>query len=529
MHCGTLPSDEIAGEGDIQRQKESMKKTEEKVRLHRRKEVDDVDNLHTISHDLLQEGGVSSLEPTNQARCNATLPWRAVHVLYVAHVAIGFWRTTFDAVLPLMLKDERFTGHVDASTMITVLGYGTAAYVLGKTFAGLFVDQVITRFGAKVVLVLGLASPALASAIIGTLVYTLASTFAEGAMTFLIVCFCAGRVLEANVWPSMTRTVQLWFSPEDSARAWGVLSTSSRVGYISADILYGALIELGFNWGQLFLATSGFLFLAICLVFAFLPCEPPQNVAAAEANTREEESKHLIHLQNQPTAPPQGRGGHATANEGYWLAMVKRGVFWGILITVGALTSVAKVKSLAPLFLNKYVGLSVGYSTMTTSLFSVGGAVSALVGGYVWPALSPTSRTKLVGGLTAILVASFASLAFMVQTGIRSGFLSVALLLVVGLSFGLPYYVPSNVFAVTFGKHKSGGVTAVLDVFGYGCEILLLMLTSYILQHSSAKNCDPGSDCANGFVQYWMLYSVVSCIGCVSATYFMHLAGAQVQ
>ena len=499
------------------KQRGCMKKKEEKVRLHRRKEVDDVDILHTVSYD---KQNVYSLEPTNKA-----LPRRVVNVLYVAHVAVGFWRTTFDAVLPLMLKDERFTGHVDASTMITVLGYGTFAYVLGKTFAGLCVDQVITRFGAKVVLVLGLASPALASAIIGTLVYTLASTFAEGAMTFLIVCFCAGRVFEANVYPSMTRTVQLWFSPEDSARACVVLSTSTRVGYISADILYGALIELGFNWGQLFLATSGFLFLAICLVFAFLPCEPPQNVAAAEANTREEESKQLIHLQNQPQAP-QGRGG---ANEGYWLAMVKRRIFWGILITVGALTSMGKIKSLAPLFLNKYVGLSAGYSRMATSLFSVGAVVSALVGGYVWPKLSPTSRTKLVGGLTAILAASFASLAFMVQTGTRSGFLSVALLLVVGLSFGLPYCVPSNVFAVAFGKHNSGGVTAVLDVFGYGCEILLLILTSYILQHSSAKDCDPGSDCANGFAQYWMLYSVVSCIGCVSATYFMHLAGAQVQ
>lgn len=331
----------------------------------------------------------------------------------------------------------------------------------------------------------------------------------------------------------MTRLVQRHFTADASSRAWGVLSTSSRVGYILADVAYGGILEAGVSWNGVFAVTSIVLVAAAVLVMALMPTRAPDASPAlapvqtprikggdkslrasrrsrqAAKGTHSEDSHPLVtgraeEQHDMESIAPTGIAAdesrsvaqHETTSRqedtaegsGSLAGLVREPAFWLITCATGALTTIGKTKSLTPFYLTDHVEMSAGYSAMVSSLFSVGAALSALAGGFLWARATPRQRVVGVGMALSILVAAMLTL-----TGSAAGpvtpdvaIAGSACVLVAGLTYGAPYYVPSNVFAIRYGKSKSGGLTAVLDIAGYGSELALLGIVSRVMPDWSA-------------------------------------------
>ena len=451
--------------------------------------------------------------------------WRAVFLLYVAFMGIAAWRTVFEVALPCILKDPRLS--VAPARAVNVLTAGTSAYIAGKGLACVYVDRVLARFGAKAVLLVGLLAPAACALAIGAAAYPAAGP-PDAPLRGLTAAFCVGRAAEAAVWPAMAWTVQRWFAPAQSAGPWGVLSTASRVGYIASDLLLGALVQSGYSWGSLYLVTATALVLCAAGVQLHLPA-PRRRLSRPGGDKRTGDTAQgprgpdlersagcgAVCAPNgpEPCASMPHRPSKAAQSAGpcdpgprppshrppqSLRALLRDATFWALLGSFSALTAIAKIKSLAPLFLTEYIGLAPGAASMTASAFSAGAAASAVGGGLLWPHCSPGARLWAISGLCLALFVGCGAFAVLVWAQARGGALAGALLLGLGLAYGAPQYVPSNVFATERGRGNIGGLTAALDVGGYACELATLRLAAHFLRGVEGQGCRRGTAHAPG-------------------------------
>ena len=101
-------------------------------------------------------------------------------------------------------------------------------------------------------------------------------------------------------------------------------------------------------------------------------------------------------------------------------------------------------------------------------VWPVGFIVSLMGFGRFFNAYSPAGKTRLVFAMTAVSSGAMFLIGLIVSAegdnpSTLSICLCVGLLFITAVGVGLPYYVPSGVFAVRFGEDQAGVVSAYLD------------------------------------------------------------------
>jgi ACS family hexuronate transporter-like MFS transporter len=141
------------------------------------------------------------------------------------------------------------------------------AYTIMNGVSGLLIDRLGTRIGYGLFVAWWSLS-------------ALLHAFAQGVTSLGFYRFLLG-VGEAGNWPGGVKVVAEWFPPEERSLASGIFNSGSSAGAILAPPLI-ALTVLKFGWRAAFVvvASLGFLWLAVWLVFYRSPVPTTEKQAA---------------------------------------------------------------------------------------------------------------------------------------------------------------------------------------------------------------------------------------------------------
>ncbi len=158
----------------------------------------------------------------------------------------------------------------DLGISIAHSGLLLSAFLLVYAFCQLPAGAVVDRFGARLVLSVGLVLWSMAQVLGG-----MVSSFRQ----FLAVRGLLG-VGESPQYPSSARVVTDWFAERDRGLATGIWNCSSSLGTaIAAPLLTILMLHLGWRW---MFITMGFAGLAVAMVFYSLHRDPKHLHLSAE-------------------------------------------------------------------------------------------------------------------------------------------------------------------------------------------------------------------------------------------------------
>lgn len=392
--------------------------------------------------------------PSPEAR--ARWQWTAVACLYLGYVAIMVVKTAVAVAAPVMVDDPTLVGF-DTSTSGQVFAWGSVGAVVGKCTNGAVAD----RLGGRRTFLL---------ALVGSLLAAAAMSGVTGVTAFAAL-YTLSAFLKSAGWPSMAVIIQNWFVPWRYGSAWGVLSTSARLGSMVSFLLLGQLVgDLG--WKKLFLVAGGVVALALVGTW-FLMRECPADVGLEPIRD------YTARLRAAGEAPEEAGGGTAEEDHPLFGTTIPQALrvfatslpVWLICTSVGFLTiEMQAFTDFLPLFLNKAVGMSPETAGTISSAFPAGCFVGVLAGGPLIDRLGPYGTRNGIAGLLVASVACVGALALLPASGLAGGRLAAvtgALLVVYGVTISPAYYIPMGIFSIRFGGPHCGILIGIVDAVGY--------------------------------------------------------------
>jgi sugar phosphate permease len=402
-----------------------------------------------------------------------------VGAMYVGYAMFMTLRMIPAVAGPAMRNDPSLG--IDLEVWGRILALGTCGAILGKFIGGYAADL----FGGRRTFAAGLV---VCSIFVGL--------FAVSSHVWLFqLTFFFALMAKSLGWPSMTKIVGNWFSSHAYGRVWGIISTSSRVGTLTATLGLGALLTM-ISWRFVLLipAVAGLL---VAAGFFWLLKERPEQLPTEpdEKTGCDEKPPHPL----DGTTVPQAL-----------LAFAGSLQFWLITGSLMALTIMWDFLLMVPLYLEDTLFLPEDKASMTASAFPFGSLISVLAGGYLFDKLNRRTTAWVMGGLLLTAAGCILTFLMMPQMGLTANqaiSLSLALLFVFGLCVSPCYYIPMSVFSIEFGGPHSGILVSLLDATAFGVNAIFQYFGGGIAQKS------------------WQLYLVVLLsvvvFSCVTTFFFM--------
>ena len=350
---------------------------------------------------------------------------------------------------------------IDLDIWGRVLAAGTCGALVGKFFCGWAAD----RFGGKRTFATALA---IASLFVG--MFAVSSTPAMFQATFFMTLMA-----QAAGWPSMTKIVVNWVSPKHYGRVWGVLSTSSRVGTLTATFLLGSLLTW-ISWRAM-LGIAATLGLIVSLYYAMRMRERPASVVP---DHRDAESD----AESEPAIPhPFDELTLVQAAPRFFTSLR----FLLIAGSLMGLTILWDFLLLAPMYLTDTLRLDTASASRAASAFPLGSLIAVLAGGFLFERID---RQKMACVMAALMVMAtgclciFSRLPEWELSPRVATALPIGLLFVFGFCLSPCYYIPASVFAIGFGGRHSGFVVSLLDAIGFAATAIFYFFGGSIAKHS---------------------------------------------
>lgn len=333
---------------------------------------------------------------------------------------------------------------IDLDVWGRILALGTCGAIVGKFIGGYAAD----RFGGRFTFAAGLFVCAI---FVG--LFAVSSSVLMFQLTFFFALMA-----KSLGWPSMTKIIGNWFSPREYGRVWGIISTSSRVGTLTATFCFGKLL-VALNWRLklLICAAAG-----IAVTWGFLRVlknDPPQSVGKSD---EESDARQKLPHPLQGTTVPQALLTFAGSLQ-----------FWLITGSLMALTILWDFLLFVPLYLQDTLSLTEESAFLAASAFPFGSLISVLAGGYLFDKLNRKTTAWVMCGLLTTAAGCIAIFLLMPQLGWSADgltYLSLVLLFVFGLCVSPCYYIPMSVFSIEFGGPHSGILVSLLDALAFGAN-----------------------------------------------------------
>jgi ACS family hexuronate transporter-like MFS transporter len=231
------------------------------------------------------------------------LRWYIGGLLFLSTVINYLDRQTLSVLAPHLKEEFRWSNSDFALVIISF----RAAYSIGQSIAGPFLDRVGTRRGLTI-------SVAFYS------VVAMLTAFANGLWSFCAFRFLLG-LGEAGNWPGATKAVSEWFPRRESGWAVALFDSGSSIGAAIAPILVLTLFHRFASWRPVFIIVGslGFLWL---LLFRWLYRRPEEHPLV----TPEERTYILSDREDAATA-----GEAARPAPGY-ASLLRLRQTWGIIV-----------------------------------------------------------------------------------------------------------------------------------------------------------------------------------------------------
>jgi len=166
------------------------------------------------------------------------LRWYIGGLLFLSTVINYIDRQTLSVLAPILKTEFRWT---NSDFALIVIAF-RAAYAIGQTASGRFLDRVGTRRGLS--LAVGFYS-----------VVAMLSSLASGLRGFAFFRFLLGLGESAN-WPGATKAVAEWFPRRESGWAVALFDSGSSVGAAVAPFIVFGVYRLTGSWRPAFIVTG---------------------------------------------------------------------------------------------------------------------------------------------------------------------------------------------------------------------------------------------------------------------------------
>lgn len=377
--------------------------------------------------------------------------------MYLGYAGFMLMKTSIVAAGPALLSDS--TLGLTKADWGMILGWGTMGGIIGKFISGFSAD----RWGGKIIFTSGLVITTLG---ISNFSFR-AQTIAFAATYFIIL------MSNSSGWPSMAKLIGHWFQPNQFGRVWGLISTSSRVGTITATIAVGGLLK-HLDWRHM-LWVSASIGATLALLFGFLVREKPSiGRPQSQINTHKStpNDSHVHHPFSQMTLKQA------------FFRFFRSRRFLLIGGSMMALTVLWDFLNFVPIYLNENLKLSSADAASATASFPIGSLISVLMAGFFFDKLSRNSITKIIGIYLALAIASLlliANLSSLNLTEQQKITATLFCLFVFGFTVSPAYYLPMSIFAIDFGGPHSGFLIALIDAIGYSASIAFSVVGGRLL------------------------------------------------
>ena len=379
------------------------------------------------------------LQPAGEVRARQTTAIAAMYAGYAMFMALR----TVPAVAGVSIRNDPTLG-IDLEDWGKVIAMGAGGTVCGKLLCGWAAD----RFGGRLTFAAGLLAASLS---IGGFALSASLPMFQAAFFMTLLAKSAG-------WPAIARLMINWIPPGRYGQTWGVLSTSSRVGTMTATLVLGGLLAW-ISWRSMLWITSS-AGLVVVVVFALLLREaPPGRPTADEENPR---SPHSSISSHHPLT------GLTLAQACLQFAASFR--FWLIVGSMMGLTILWDFLLMAPMFLQDTLSLTDTAASMAVTAIPLGSMVSVLVGGFVFDRNSRDRMAVAMGGLLLMATCCLAALQAMSAwhlTSTAATMVALGLLFLFGFCLSPCYYIPMSVFSIEFGGPHAGFLNGLLDAIAF--------------------------------------------------------------
>jgi MFS family permease len=281
--------------------------------------------------------------------------WRVLFVLYFAYFSNIMSRTAVQVAIPVLQADSAI-GFTHAMTA-SLLSVGAAVQVAGKVLGGAIMVKVGSARYFTLNLAIQVASYLLMVAPIG------------GTFWFprYLCGWSASMWAASTMFPSAFDVLGDVFVGNGLGRAVGILSTSSRVGAILGNLVWGPLSGR-IKWQFLFLGAAAQVAVACAaLKFLLYPLPASQSAKRASEGQRVEETSSA--KTSIESAVP------------YTKAMrmfVRNPTIWCVYFSQTTLTLAMECQALLPLYLRQGAKLSAAQAGSMAAVFPLGAASATL-------------------------------------------------------------------------------------------------------------------------------------------------------
>ncbi len=388
--------------------------------------------------------------------------WQGVTVgtLFTGYLGYYVCRSNLSVVTPLLL-DEYGAAGLTKGMVGDVVTVGIVAYAVGKLVNGVAADLL----GGRRLFLSGLFA-----SVLTTLLFTLAPDYAPslevaaarlglGAAVVLplMAVWAGNRFVQSMGWGGVVQIAARWTEPRRLPAVMGFLSMSYLVGDAVARLYLGQLVRHGYGWREVFAFAAAALAAVGFVALLLLKGRP------AEVNLPE------------PPAPPgnvHGADVSATLSlKELVLPLFASRAFWLVCAMNMGLTLIRETFNFwTPTYLRDTTGLDAGQAGVTSLVFPLTGALSAVAAGWAVGRVGGRYGAVLVPSLLG-LIAALSLLAFAPLRELPGGVREVVVVgLVGGAAFCLigPYTFSAGVLAVRLGGPRGGATAAgLIDTAGY--------------------------------------------------------------
>jgi len=287
---------------------------------------------------------------------------------------------------------------------------------------------------------------------------------------FMLALFPMRAVMSANT-PSQVNLISMWFTPAMYGRAWGIVSSSSRIGAASAGLLLGMMESVGLSWMQVLFIAGGILATMTLLATIFLK-RSPESIG--------------LHLHGQAQKTELKR----RSIRQMFLVYVREPRLWLMCFGCFMSTFCFEFDQFVPLFLNEVYDLTPGHSSMASAVFPAGMAISLMTAGFLMDKITRKHRAMVLVGMMFCTLLCIVSLWLLIifQWG-NVGF-AIPLVFLYGALLGPPSYLPQSFFALHYGGPAECSVIyALLELFMFCAQIVFDLIRSALPNWSSVFLC----------------------------------------
>ncbi len=230
------------------------------------------------------------------------LRWWIGGLLFLSTVINYLDRQTLSVLAPFLKIEYHWTNEDFALIVIAF----RAAYAIGQSLSGRFLDRVGTRKG-------------LTLTVIWYSVAAMLTSLASGLRSFCAFRFLLGAGESAN-WPGATKAVSEWFPKKDRGWAVALFDSGSSIGGAVAPFLVFFLYKSFGTWQPAFLivGTLGFLWLIAWRLLYYPP----------EGHPRIQESELALITVDKADAVRHAEAGRKLS----WLELLKIPQTWGVIV-----------------------------------------------------------------------------------------------------------------------------------------------------------------------------------------------------